>query len=76
MDDLLQPMLQGSIRMNKSPILKGYQLWETTSEGNPASPVFKTLDEWYKENATVFGSHKATKEKWKSMLDENFVCHQ
>jgi hypothetical protein len=58
---------------------EGYQLWETTSEGSPDSPVFKTLDElceYATENCTTFASFKATKEEWKSMLARNFVCHK
>jgi hypothetical protein len=61
------------------PTGEGYQLWETTSEGSPQSPVFKTLDElceWCAENATTFGSFKATKDEWKGMLDDDFVSHQ
>lgn len=57
---------------------EGYQLWETTSEGSPVSPVFETLDalcEWCEHYATTFGSSKATKEQWKQMLTEGFVCH-
>lgn len=57
----------------------GYQLWETTSEGSPVSPVFTTLDElcdWCEDNATTFGSYKATKDEWKRMLDNNFVYHK
>lgn len=57
----------------------GYQLWETTSEGSPSSPVFKTLDElcgWCELNATTFASFKASKEEWKQMLDDDFVFHQ
>ena len=58
---------------------EGYQLWETTSEGSPSSPVFATLDElckWCETNATTFADNKATKEEWKKMLDDNFVYHQ
>lgn len=58
---------------------EGYQLWETTSEGSPVSPVFKTLDalcEWCEDNATTFGSARATKEQWKWMLSDGFVCHK
>ena len=58
---------------------EGYQLWETTSEGSPVSPVFKTLDElceWCEDNATTFAQFKATKEEWKEMLDQDFVCHK
>jgi len=57
----------------------GFQLWETTSEGSPVSPVFATLDElceWAAENATTFARYKATKEEWKKMLDDDFVCHK
>lgn len=57
----------------------GFQLWETTSEGSPASPVFETLEalcEWCEDNATVFGRAKVSKEKWMEMLDANFVYHQ
>lgn len=56
----------------------GYQLWETTTEGSPASPVFATLDElceWCETNATTFGPCTATKEQWKAMLEDNFVHH-
>lgn len=56
----------------------GFQLWETTSEGSPQSPVFATLDElctWCATNATTFGSHRATAEEWRKMLDADFVAH-
>jgi hypothetical protein len=55
---------------------EGYQLWETTSEGSPQSPVFKTLDElctWCARNATTFGSFKANAHEWKKMLEKDFV---
>lgn len=58
---------------------EGYQLWETTSEGSPVSPVFATLDtlcEWCEGNATVFADHKATRDQWKKMLEADFVYHQ
>jgi len=61
------------------PIGEGYQLWETTSEGSPSSPVFATLDElceWCEANATTFADFKASKEKWRSMLEARFVHHQ
>lgn len=57
---------------------EGFQLWETTSEGSPSSPVFKTLEalcEWCASNATTFGSNKASKEQWMQMLDDGFVHH-
>lgn len=61
------------------PTGEGYQLWETTSEGSPKSPVFATFDElceWCADNATTFASHKTTKEEWAKMLNDDFVCHQ
>lgn len=56
------------------------QLYETTSEGKPLSPVFKAdelekLCEWAAENATTFAHFKASKEEWFKMLSDDFVCH-
>lgn len=45
----------------------GYQLWETTSEGSPISPVFATPEElarWAAANATAFGSMTLTEHQW------------
>ena len=61
------------------PTGDGYQLWETTTEGSPISPVFETLDElceWCEDNATTFASFKVTKEEWKEMLTNDFVHHK
>lgn len=61
------------------PSGEGYQLWETTSEGAPVSPVFKTLNElceWCEENATTFGRSKTSKETWFKMLSDDNVFHQ
>lgn len=58
------------------PAGDGYQLWENCSEGSPVSPVFATLDElctWCETGATTFGSEKASREEWRTMLDEDFV---
>lgn len=57
----------------------GFQLWETTSEGSPSSPVFSSLDElcaWCADNATTFASFKASADEWKRMLNADLVCHQ
>jgi hypothetical protein len=57
----------------------GFQLWETTSDGSPISPVFTSLDElckWAETNATTFGSHRTTAAEWKRMLEADFVVHQ
>lgn len=61
------------------PVGEGYQLWNTTSDGEPMSPVFATLDElceWCEENATTFATFKATKEQWRQMLSDGLVFHQ
>lgn len=57
------------------------QLYESTSEGTPLSPVFPAsqfdaLCEWAAENATTFASFKATKEEWKRMLSDGLVFHK
>lgn len=57
----------------------GYQLWETTSEGSPVSPVFATIDElceWCADGATTFGSLKTSADEWRKMLVAGMVCHQ
>lgn len=46
---------------------EGFQLWETTSEGSPISPVFTTpeeLAEWCEDGTTVLGYEKISKEAW------------
>jgi len=56
----------------------GYQLWNTTTEGHPMSPVFASMDElcaWCADNATTFASFKASAEEWRQMLDADFVHH-
>jgi hypothetical protein len=45
----------------------GFQLYETTTEGTPVSPVFLTLEElaaWCETGATPFASFTWTKEQW------------
>ncbi|TSC81868.1 MAG: hypothetical protein G01um101420_781 [Parcubacteria group bacterium Gr01-1014_20] len=58
------------------PTGPGYQLWETTSEGSPVSPVFakvEKLAEWCEENATVFGSERTSMETWLQMFRDDTV---
>lgn len=58
---------------------EGYQLWETTSEGSPISPVFSSLDllcQYAAKNCTVFGHSKASAAKWREMLDDDCVVHR
>lgn len=66
-------------RETAPPAGPGYQLWTTTNEGAPISPVFKTLADlcaWAAENATTFASFKATAAEWKQMLDDGMVYHK
>lgn len=64
---------------SEPPVGPGYQMWETTTEGSPQSPVFATLKElsaWCAANAHTFASFKATAEEWETMLDKDSVCHK
>jgi hypothetical protein len=61
------------------PTGPGFQLWETTSEGSPQSPVFATLEAlaaWCEKNATVFANQKASAEEWAKMLADDIVYSQ
>jgi hypothetical protein len=50
----------------------GWQMWETTSEGSPMSPIFKTPEElaaWLAETgASAFARMTATREEWLGMI--------
>lgn len=55
---------------------EGYQLWETTSEGSPTSPVFATLDElceYAAVHCSTFADNKTSAEGWRHMLDDGIV---
>ena len=63
----------------KPPIGEGFQLWETTSEGSPMTPVFKSLKElcrWCADNVSVFADKKVTAEEWKKMLENGLVYNK
>ena len=60
----------------KPPIGEGFQCWETTSEGSPISPVFKTFDElceWLSKNPSSI-SKKLSKDDWKKALEHSYPC--
>lgn len=74
-----EKQLSETWKKTNPPRGRGFQLWETTSEGSPSSPVFRTLEalcEWCETNATTFADYTATKEEWMKMLDSNNVYHQ
>jgi hypothetical protein len=55
----------------------GWQMWETTSEGSPISPVFdspENLARWLADTrASSFGSDTATYEQWLAMVLEGWA---
>lgn len=59
------------------PLGEGFQLWSTTTEGHPMTPVFETLELlcWHleTEKVSLFGSSTATADEWFKMLDDGFV---
>ena len=60
-------------KLYEPPIGEGYQCWETTSEGSPISPVFKTFDklcEWLSKNPSGI-SKKLSKDDWKKALKDS-----
>lgn len=74
-----QAKLYHKWKPTEPPTGEGFQLWETTSEGSPTSPVFSTLEslcEWLEPNSTTFGSNKTSKENWMQMLDGGHVHHK
>jgi hypothetical protein len=62
------------------PTGEGFQLWTTTSEGAPMTPVFETLEALCEfceaEKVSVFASNTATKDEWFRMLSDDFVTYQ
>lgn len=57
----------------------GWQMWETTSEGSPMSPVFATpaeLASWLaRTGASMFGSTTATEAHWLSIITGEDFAH-
>lgn len=54
------------------PTGDGWQMWETTSEGSPISPVFtdpEDLADWCAEHATVFGPMRADRAWWLGLIN-------
>jgi hypothetical protein len=53
------------------PAGPGWQLWETTSEGSPISPVCASAEDlarWCAANAFIFASERLTYEEWLAMF--------
>jgi len=55
----------------------GFQCWETTSEGSPISPIFKTLDAlcgWLAKNSGDTVLRGYTKKDWEDLLKEKSIA--
>ena len=60
------------------PTGEGWQMWETTSEGSPCSPVFATAEElasWCVDGATVFGRYRAGRDEWLRIITGEDFAH-
>jgi len=58
---------------------KGWQLWDTTGDDCPTSPVFASAEElavWCEKHATTFGDHRATKTQWLKMFKTKYGVEQ
>lgn len=54
------------------PTGKGFQLWSTTTEGHPMTPVFSSLEKLCeyceKQNVSSFGYDTLSKDQWMQFL--------
>lgn len=61
------------------PTGDGWQMWETTSEGSPVSPVCATaeeLAEWLADTgASMFGNATATRAEWLAIITGETFAH-
>jgi hypothetical protein len=57
----------------------GWQMWQTTSEGSPVSPVFPTAEElatWLADTqASMFGQQSASREQWLAIITGEDFAH-
>lgn len=56
------------------PTGKGFQLWTTTNEGSPMTPVFDSLEKLCEycetKKVSIFGRYTGTKEEWIKLLSD------
>jgi hypothetical protein len=60
------------------PTGDGWQMWETTSEGSPTSPVFATPEEladYCAANVSIFGHSMAPREQWLKIITGEDFAH-
>lgn len=61
-------------RRTEPPVGEGWQLWSTSGEGSPITPVFSTkekLADYCEENATICGKEYLTYEEWLDIFTED-----
>lgn len=66
-------------RRQDPPAGEGYQLWTTTNEGAPISPVFLSMEElakWCETGATIFGSKRISYEEWLEFFQKECAGHE
>lgn len=71
--------LRDAWRPTPPPRGRGFQLWSTTTEGHPMTPVFRTLDALCAHAAahvTTFGEAKTSAAEWARMLGAGLVVHR
>lgn len=64
---------------HEPPKGEGYQLWETTSEGSPISPVFASAEElaaWCESGATIFASVRLPASEWLEMFKKEDIYYR
>ena len=72
-DEYFKEVFDKMTELCELPKGNGFQLWETTTEGSPVSPVFDTIGEladWCAENITSYGKDKLSKKDWKKNLED------
>lgn len=79
-EELTDLLYEKWFKSTEPPEGDGYQLWETTSEGSPQSPVFKTIDElctYAAANCTIFGHIKISAMEWRQKLArDELISHK
>lgn len=66
-------------RRQDPPTGEGYQLWTTTNEGAPISPVFSSMEElakWCETGATVSGNRRTSYEEWLAFFQKECAGYE
>ena len=66
-------------RRQDPPTGEGYQLWTTTNEGAPISPVFSSMEElakWRETGATVSGGRRTSYKEWLAFFQKECAGYE